>query len=284
MTNDIWVNGSWLPETVSGISVKDLGVLRGWGVFDFFRTYGSVPFMAAEHVARLKKSAAALFLEVPYSDAELLAVGREAIARHYVSGGSDLGLRFVLTAGESNDTITPSGKPTIYLLTDNLHSPAPEKYETGFALQTVSVDRFLAEAKSNMYLPAVVALRAARAVGADDALFVNSGVREATTSNFFLIKNGRVITAAGGILRGVTRNIICDLARELGILEEREILVEELATADEAFLTSTSKEILPVTKIDGHLVGSGSVGSITQQLQIAFHNFVKNKIFSTAQN
>ena len=184
----------------------------------------------------------------------------------------ELYIKLILTGGVNPDGITPS-QPSLICLFLPAGSFPPEYRSKGVALQTVTHERYLAVAKSLNYMAAVVELQRARAAGFQDVLFIapDGAVLEGTTVNFFIVRNGKLFTADEGVLYGCTRKHILRLARELGIeCVLGKLTRNDLASAEEAFISSTTRELHPVIRIDAQQVGNGAPGPVTLRLMGAF--------------
>lgn len=243
--------------------------LQGYGAFDFLRTYDKKPFLLEDHIDRLLNTAKEMALKHTHSKEELTNIVHEGIRR---SKHPELYIKLILTGGVNADGISP-GKPSLICL----FLPAggfPAEYRSkGVALQTVTHERYLAVAKSLNYMAAVVELQRARAAGFQDVLYigVDGAVLEGTTVNFFIVRHGKLYTADEGILYGCTRKHILRLARELGIeCVLGKLNRSDLATAEEAFISSTTRELHPVVRIDAAAVGTGAPGPVTLRLMSAF--------------
>ncbi len=271
-TNAWWyINGQWVHPDEATISINDMAILRGYSVFESLRTYNHRPFHLDEHLQRLYRSAILIEMEIPWSSKQIASVVREVIARNTYQHAA---IRLLVTGGESEDGILPSGKPLLAVLITPLGERDMERFAKGCKLITTKLQRISPEAKTANYIAAVRALKEAVRRDAADALFVNERdhVLEATRSNFFIFRGDTLITPRRGILIGVTRNVVLELARNLFAVEERPILLEELALADEAFITSSSKEITPVVQIDDLVIGDGKPGPRTYELE---HRFIE---------
>jgi len=278
-TNAWWyIGGQWMHPDKAAISINDIAVLRGYSVFESLRTYDRRPFHLDLHLTRLYRSAQLIELEIPWSSGQIAEVVREIIARNSYRHAA---IRLLVTGGESEDGILPSGKPLLVVLITPLDERDMERFAKGCKLITTKLQRNSPEAKTANYIAAVRALKEAVRRGATDALFVNERkhVLEATRSNFFIFRGDTLITPHRGILVGITRNIVLELARSKFIIEERPILLEELALADEAFITSSSKEITPVLQIDDRSIGDGKPGRRTYQLEQLFIEMVEKGEF-----
>jgi branched-chain amino acid aminotransferase len=276
MDNNAWwyVGGKWVHPHEATLSINDIAVLRGYSVFESLRTYDWHPFHLDEHLLRLYRSAVMIEMEIPWSSEQIANVVREVIARNAYRHAS---IRLLITGGESEDGILPTGKPTLAVLITPLDERDMGRFARGYKLITTSLQRVSPEAKTSNYVAAVRALRDAARRNADDALFVNEQghVLEATRSNFFIFRGDTLVTPREGILIGVTRNVVLELARGRFANEERPILLEELPLAEEAFVTSSSREITPVVQIDDLTIGDGKLGSRTFELEQRFIEMVE---------
>ncbi len=260
------------------LSINDIAILRGYSVFESLRTYNWRPFHLDEHLKRLYRSAILIEMDIPWSSEQIANVVREIIARNTYRHAS---IRLLVTGGESEDGVLPSGKPTLVVLITPLDERDMERFAKGCKLITTYLQRISPEAKTANYVAAVRALKEAARREAADALFVNEQghVLEATRSNFFIFRGDTLVTPREGILTGITRNVVLELARGRFAIEERPILFEELALADEAFLTSSSKEITPVVQIDDLVIGNGKPGPRTYELEQRFIEMVERAEF-----
>ncbi|HEU0317106.1 MAG TPA: aminotransferase class IV [Solirubrobacteraceae bacterium] len=265
-----WVDGRWFDDAVAAsVSVLDHGLLYGDGVFEGIRFYAGTPFLLDRHLDRLRACARCLLLDVPLDDAELVALCREAIDRF---GATDGYLRLIVTRGRGALGVSPHTceRPTVVLIAAPLQLYPPAVYERGACVITASVRRAAPDAippqvKSLNYLTSVLAALEARARGADEALLLNAAgeIAECTADNLFLVSRGIVRTppASAGGLRGITRDHVIGLLRSDGaVVEEVRLVPTDAWTADEAFLTGTGAEVVPIASIDGRrLAAPGAV-------------------------
>jgi branched-chain amino acid aminotransferase len=280
MDTNVWwyIGGQWVHPDKASISVNDIGVLRGYNVFESLRTYDRRPFHLDLHLTRLYHSAKLIEMEIPWSSEQIAAVVREIIARNTYRHAA---IRLLVTGGESEDGMLPSGEPLLVALITPLGERDMERFAQGCKLITTKFQRISPEAKTANYIAAVRALKEATRRGGADALFVNERehVLEATRSNFFIFRGDTLITPRRGILLGITRNVVLELARSKFTIEERPILLEELALADEAFITSSSREITPVVQINDLMIADGKPGQRTYQLEHLFIDMVDRAEF-----
>ena len=246
----IWyVNGTWVHPQEATVSINDTAVLRSYSVFESLRTYDRRPFHLDDHLTRLYRSAELIDMVIPFTHEHITRAVLETVERNAYRHAT---IRILITGGESEDGVLPSGKPVLAILITPLGERDMQRFARGYKLITTNLQRVSPEAKTTSYVAAVRALKEAALRGADDALFVNKQghVLEATRSNFFIFRGDTLVTPREGILIGITRNVVLELARGRFPIEERPILLAELAQADEAFVTSSSKEIVPVVQID----------------------------------
>lgn len=283
MSTKISIDGVILNPEEAKVPVLDRGFLYGDSVYEVLRTCGGRPFALTEHLNRLRKSAQGIFLQIPWSD-ELLAQELDALLA--AAGNEESYIRLIVTRGEGAEIgLDPSLASTprrIWIVRPYPLIPR-ELYEKG---ARVALVRFppgaLAGVKTGNYLVNILALREARSQNAYEAFMVNEKeeLSEGANSNIFLILDGVLCTPppAAGILEGITRRKVIELAKEALIpLQERPLLVEEAYRAQEAFMTSTLREIMPVTEIDGKPVGDGKPGPLTRELQERFRAMAGGK-------
>lgn len=281
MDNNAWwyVNGRWVHPHEATISLNDVAVLRGYSAFESLRTYHRQPFHLDEHLNRLYRSAELIELAVPWSRTYITQLVYEIIERNTYEHAS---IRLFVTGGETEDSILPIGKPTLAVLITPLGERNMERFAQGYKVITTLLQRSTPEAKTTSYLEAIRALKEAARHEAVDALFVNAQghVLEATRSNFFVFRGDTLVTPRDGVLLGITRNVVLELARGLFTIEERPVLLTELPLVDEAFITSSSKEIMPVVQIDDLLIGDGTPGRRTYTLEQRFIEMVERSNFA----
>lgn len=245
--------------------------MQGFGAFDFLRTYNKKPFLLEDHIDRLINTAKEMSMNHSYTKDQLIEIVNEGVRR---SKHPELYIKLILTGGANPDGITPGRSSLICLFLPAGGFP-PEYRTRGVALKCIVHERFLPVAKSLNYMTAVVELQRARAAGFQDVLYiaVDGSVLEGTTVNFFIVRGGKLYTADEGILYGCTRKHILRLAKELGI----EVILgrlskNDLASADEAFISSTTREIHPVVRLDETPVANGAPGPVTTRLMSAFES------------
>jgi branched-chain amino acid aminotransferase len=276
------VNGEITPAEQARVSVLDNGFTFGDAVYETLRTYGGRPFHLDRHLERLRRSAQRLAITMPAGDAALTrdldallarAANPESYIRIIVSRGvGDISYHFDRVAG-----------PTIVMVVKPLAPFPSQYYEDGIAVILSSVRRNHPRAldpaiKSCNLINNILAVQEAQAKGAFEPIMLNEigEIAESASANVFLVKDGTLLTPPldAGILPGVTRHLVLELARGLALpLREEPVAVKDLLAADEVFITSTLKEVLPVATIDGRPVGSGRPGPVTLRLLEAIRNY-----------
>jgi len=272
------LNGTIVPAAQATVPALDRGFLYGDGVFEVLRTYRGAPFALEEHLGRLHASAARIGLSLPVPISRLRAeVGLLIDA----SGFGETHLRVLVTRGVGDLGVAPANArdPTRLIVAHPLQAPPRERYERGVRVMGVRVGSLgpLAGAKTLNYLANVVWTQQARAQGFDDALLVAAGdvVIEAATANVFVVSGRSVRTPSldGGALPGVTRALVLRSARAAGFeAAEGRVTLADVWAADEVFLTSSVREIVPVVAVDDHEVGSGAPGPLTRAIHRAYRD------------
>lgn len=279
----IYLNDRFVKGEEAVVSVFDHGFLYGDGVYETIRSYGSRIFMRDQHLARLRRSADAIGLTIPIPELAWPDLLHESMERNNIGDAQqDAYLRITISRGAGDIGLDPAlcPTPTVVIMAKPLHPPTPEQYRTGVSLIVAKTRRNLPSAlspqiKATNFLNNILAKREAIAAGVFDSILLNweSYLTECTVSNLFFVRAGRLCTPAlaCGLLDGVTRGIVLRLAREARILiEEGHFGTEAIYKADECFLTNTSMEVMPVTMVDGHPVGKGTPGLLTQELHRLF--------------
>ncbi len=258
------VNGEVVPREQALIGVEDLALLRGYGMFDFFLVRKGHPLFFDDYLDRFEHSASLLHLTPPYSREEIKQFILQLLQ---ANGIPEAGLKLVLTGGYSPDGYSYT-KPNLIILQSPLPRYSTELYEKGVKLMLHEYHRSIPTAKTINYIVGINLLPEMRAAGAEDILFHSQGlVYETTRANFFIVKNdGAIVTAGEEVLGGITRKKTLETARKFFKVEVRNLLLDELKTAREAFITSSTKQIMPVSQVDNLLIGDGMPGETTRQL------------------
>jgi branched-chain amino acid aminotransferase len=280
----IWIDGEWHTRDTARVSVFDHGLLYGDGVFEGIRVYAGRVFKLPEHLDRLYECAHAILLEIPMPREEFGKVIEEAVRR---SGMQDAYIRPVVTRGVGDLGIDPRncGRATMIVIVDAINIWPPERYEQGLSVVTAGTpiphrESLSPRVKSLNYLCHAMAKMEANVAGADEALMLDSSghIAEGTGQNIFVIKKGvlRTPPLSAGILSGVTRAVVMELAGQAGHPVREELLNRfDVYTADEAFLTGSASEIAPIRSYDGRNVGSGKAGPITRDLMSRFRVYAR---------
>lgn len=286
------VDGRFLPAAQARISIFDRGFLYGDGVFETLRVYNGKVFRLPQHLWRLRSGLEALKIVGAPDNTRISALVTELIARNRVGDGF---VRILVTRGNGDIGLNIGGarEPLLVMYAAN-KPPRPEsEYRRGWRVITsqirVSAESWLESTKTISRVHHVMAKAAAEAAGMDDALLLNSRGRltEGTTSNLFLVKKGRLLTPpiADGLLGGVTRAAIGEVARARNIpAEERHLTLRDLYRADEAFLSSTLLEIMPIAEVDGRKIGArffrrrAQSPSLTARLRYLFRELVRREL------
>jgi branched-chain amino acid aminotransferase len=279
------LNGKMVPKEQAVVSVFDHGVLYGDGIFEGIRFYSNNIFKLKEHIDRLYDSAKAIMLEIPISKDQMIEEHVKAVK---ASGLSDGYIRTVVTRGVGDLGLDPKKckeGATYFIIADKITMYPQEVYDNGLTITTVAVRRNMGEMidpkiKSLNYLNNILAKIEANNHGSLEAIMINQAgyVAEATGDNICIVKDGKLITPdrASGGLGGITLVTVLDLARKLKIPVQETMLTRyELYTAEECFLTGTAAELVPVTKIDGRVIGTGKPGPVTEKIRNDYHKVTK---------
>jgi len=274
----VWLNGRFLAARDARVSALDRGLLHGDGVYDTWRTYGGEPFAVTAHVRRLAGAARVLGLPSPGTALTWTRRSRALVAR---SGLADAAVRLTITRGAVGDAVLPAraARPTVLLTARVLPADLGRRQADGVAAIVLPFPRDAASAWGRLKLvghaSAVVGRLAAERRGAAEALYVSDSgeVTEAISANVFVVERGVLVTPprTAGILPGVTRAIVLELARRLGLrAREERLTVARVRRAREVFLTGSTIELVPIVRLDGRRIGDGRPGATTRQLQAAY--------------
>src|SRR5262245_18849112 len=282
----IYVDGEFLPREAAKVSVFDHGLLYGDGVFEGIRVYSRRIFRLEAHLDRLYASAQALALKVPMTPAEMQAAVEETVRRNQ---RDDVYVRLVVTRGVGELGIDPLScpRPSVIIIVNDVRVYPRELYAGGITVMTSATRQVSHEAvdpriKSLNYLKNILAKIDAQQAGAHEAIMLNADgfIAECTADNLFLVCRGQLLTPApqDGALGGITRGVILELAAEARIpAAEARLTRYDLYTADEAFVSGTGAELMPVSIADGRAIGDGTPGPITRRLTEVFHALVRNE-------
>jgi branched-chain amino acid aminotransferase len=281
----IYIDGAFHGRDDAKISVFDHGLLYGDGVFEGIRVYNKRVFELDAHIARLYDSAKAIALTIPLDPAEMTAATVETVRRNELTDGY---IRLVVTRGVGDLGLNPNKCPkaTVFIIAATIQLYPEEFYQNGLSLHTCSTRRNSPQAinpavKSLNYLNNILgALEVNRAGCLEGLMLTQDGyVCECTADNFFLVKRGRLCTpsTAVGALRGITRDVVLRLAGEMGLqTEEGLYTLYDVYTAEEAFLTGTGAEMVPVISVDDRTIGSGTPGPLTRELLGRFREYARS--------
>jgi branched-chain amino acid aminotransferase len=278
------VNGRLYDEEHAVISVFDHGFLYGEGVYETLRTYGGAPFLFDRHMRRLRSSAGMLALRVPLSNEEIAARFHDTMAAAGLSGPARIEayLRILITRGIGDLTYDPAAtpEPSVVVIAKPHTDPPGHVYERGVKAALVSVVRNHPDTvspliKSNNLLNSALAMQEAVRRGAFEAIMRNyrGELAECSTANLFVVQKGVALTPPlnAGLLPGITREFIFEIGARAGVLVREQVLRDDdLWSADEAFLTSTTREVVPIVQVDDRTIGGGLPGPVTSALLEAY--------------
>jgi len=279
----IFLDGQYVDQADAKVSVFDHGLLYGDGIFEGIRLYQGNIFRLDEHLERLEYSAKAILLKLPWTRKEIAEATCEVCRQNQLTDGY---IRLVITRGVGDLGLSPwlCPKPSIFIIADKIALYPAEHYTTGLSIVTVPTRRMNPAAlspavKSLNYLNNILAKIEARQAGALEAIMLNDQgyVAECTGDNIFIVHKGEIITPAAsqGALKGITRDTLFDIAKEIGVpIREADLTRYDVWCADECFLTGTGAEVIPVVKLDGREIGDAKPGAITQKVLTAFRRRV----------
>jgi branched-chain amino acid aminotransferase len=282
--SQVWINGKLFDKSDAKISVFDHGLLYGDGVFEGLRIYSGKVFRFREHIERLYESARHTLLEIPLNREQLTQAVLDTVKANAKHDGY---VRLVVTRGAGSLGLDPQkcSEPQIIIIVDDISLYSAELYEKGLEVITSSIIRNHPNAlnpriKSLNYLNNILAKIEAVRAGCPEAIMLSSNgeVAECTADNLFVVKHGLLRTPhmVAGILEGITRNAVMELARAAKItVQEMALTRHDIYSADECFLTGTAAEVVPVVKCDGRPIGNGKPGPITRQLRERFQQLVR---------
>ena len=280
----IYLNGKLVDKADAKVSVFDHGLLYGDGVFEGIRVYNRKVFRLDEHIERLYDSAKSIALEIPLSREAMTAAVRDTVKANDKVDGY---IRLVVTRGVGSLGLDPRKcDPNVIIIVDSISLYPPEYYDNGLEVITAATIRshpasLSARVKSLNYLNNILAKIEAIQGGCFEAIMLNhkGEVAECTGDNLFVVKHGEIRTPpiSAGILEGVTRNVVIELAQAAGFpLRELALVRHDVFSADELFLTGTAAEIIPVVKCDGRLIGTGKPGPVFKHLRERFLALVRS--------
>lgn len=270
----VHLNGEYVDHSEARISVDDRGFLFADGIYEVIRVYGGRPFLAEPHMERMARGLSAIGIDASACEG-LLDAGTRLLAENGIEDDGTIYMQVTRGAAPRRHAFPAGTKPTVYVAAKAHPRPAEQSFTHGVAAITTPDTRWSrCDIKSVSLLPNVLANQQAHAAGAFEALFVRDGVLiEGSHSNLIGVVDGEVVTypECNYILGGITRRLVLDLAREAGlVVREGPIFADRLLAVDELFLSGTTTEVMPITRLDGHPVGSGSPGPVARALQQAY--------------
>ena len=281
----VYVDGAYYPKSEAKISVFDHGLLYGDGVFEGIREYNGVVFKLKEHIDRLYRSAHVITLKIPLTKEEMTQAVVETLRRNKLK---DSYIRLVVTRGVGDLGLDPRKcpKPSVIIITDKIVLHKTGAKENGITtmfswVRRNPVDATTQEIKSLNYLNSILAKIEANANGVEEAICLESNgyVAEGVGENIFIVKNGELLTppASTGALAGITAEVTEKLAAKLGIkLTVTNLTPFMVFTADEAFLTGTAMEMVPIIEVNKRQIGTGKPGPVTKKLMTAFQKVIED--------
>lgn len=268
-----WLNGTITDVASARFHFNDLGVLRGYGLFDYFRTYNGRPFQWDWYWERFERSARILRIPIPVTKEQTRQVVSELFE---LQGGGDCSFRFLLTGGFTADSISMH-TPNLIIISEDLHKDVPGEHERGIGVMTYEFVRDLPMLKSIDYKHLLILRQDFPEKGVSDVLFHKDGfISELSRSNVFVVNGNKLITPNENILEGITRRTVLELARPDFEIEIRPVTLKETLEAEEVFTTSTTKRVLPITRIDDQVIGSGKIGPKSQILLDRINELIRN--------
>lgn len=268
-----YFNGEYLEKDQIHISVDNVGLLRGYGVFEFFKVHGSQPLFMENHLDRLFRSANGMRMEVPIPKNEIVGVVKKLLELNQFPYSS---IKIILTGGDSADGFTP-GESSLIILNNPFADGSLDLYTKGASLMLYKYHRDLPDIKSLYYATTVALQSEWKSKGHIDVLYHNGEeISEVSRSNVFVFKNGVLKTNEDGVLGGITRMHVLKAASKVYQIEIGPISLSELLEADEVFITSTTKKVLPIVKLDDQLIGDGKPGVQTKKMIEIFDQYIQD--------
>lgn len=281
-----YLNDRFVTDKQAKVSVADIGFLRGFGVFDLTQCYCGVPFHLNDHLRRLGRSARLAGLRIPFSDRRITELSLELLKKNQIKD-ENCCLRILITGGPAKNGLEfDNNEQTFLIRAEPVPIPDRKFYDRGARVITCNHQRPLAKAKSTNYLQAVALQPLKKKRKAAEVFYHNNGyILEASTSNIFFIKQGKLITPQDDVLPGVTKQIVVKLAQRAGwSIEERAVKLSELSDFEEVFLTASNKEVLPVVEIDDLVINKGQIGPYSREMAQRFSRYVDDYIKRRKKN
>jgi D-alanine transaminase/branched-chain amino acid aminotransferase len=269
----VYINGAFLPASQAALQVSDLAIQRGYGIFDFFKTLDHLPVFLDEHLDRFYHSAEQMRLDPGKDREQLREVIRELAEQNNIANA---GIKITLTGGYSPDGYSIT-RPNLIITQQPLKMPDKAVFQQGLRLMSYPHQRQMPQVKSLDYLMAIWLQPLIKEKGADDVLYqLNGLVSECPRSNFFIVTADDTVVTSTQPLKGIIRMKTLEIAGKQFKVEERELTLEEAYQAKEAFITSTTKHILPVVQLDGRVIGDGQPGDVTVMLKMELDDHIYN--------
>ncbi len=270
-----YIHGEITTSDKLFVSAYDIGLLRGYAIYEGITTRNGKPFFLTEHLKRFRKSASQLDLKVPLSNKKIVLIIEKLTKINKFERSN---FRMILSGGKTIDGIQYNkNKPTFFILAEKWKSISEDIYDMGGKLIVEEYQRFMPESKTTHYITAVKLQTKRKNLKAIEILYISKNkVLECSTSNIFIFKGNTLITPQNNILLGITRLVVLRIAKKHFKIEERDITADELREADEIFITSSYKDIVPITKVENKKIGLGVVGKNTRFIMEMFSNFDKN--------
>jgi D-alanine transaminase/branched-chain amino acid aminotransferase len=269
----VFINNDIVPASQAALQVSDLAIQRGYGIFDFFKTLDHKPVFMDEHLDRFYHSAEQMRLDPGMDREQLKDVIGDLLMKNDMP---DAGVKITLTGGYSPDGYSIT-RPNLIITQQALKLPAREVFKQGLRLISYPHQRQMPQVKSLDYLMAIWLQPLIKEKGADDVLYQYNGlVSECPRSNFFIVTADDTVVTSTQPLKGIIRMKTLEIARKQFKVEERELRLEEVYQAKEAFITSTTKHILPVVQLDGKAIGDGEPGNVTTMLNMELDDYIYN--------
>lgn len=277
MSDTVFLNGSFLPQDQAFVPVMDRGFVFGDGVYEVIPVYGGRLFRLDEHLQRLNDSLTGIRLHNPMTNTEWADVLKQLVEKN---GGGEQSVYLQITRGHAprDHTFPTDIQPTVFISSSPLKPVAEELLHKGVAAISLEDIRWKhCHIKAIALLPNILLRQQAIDAGAQEAILIRDGIiTEGAASNLFIVKDGVIKTPPKGpfLLPGITRDLVLELAKANGLAQQEcSFGLQELQQADEIWLSSSTKEVLPVTKLDGKAVGNGQPGPIWQQMRKLYQDY-----------
>lgn len=272
-----FLNGQFVTEDKLLISPRDLGYSRGYGVFEFLYTHRGRPFMLEQHIDRLYRSCRSIRLRLPWSKLQIVNWVMQTLKANE-NNKMDMVIRISISGGPS-ESLIPAKTPTIIITIDPRITCSPKDYSQGVHVLLSEFQRYEPQAKTSNYVEAVRQLSSVPKDIDEVVYYSRDMIREGTRSNIFAVLNGSLVTPKTKILEGITRAVIIHELQLSVPVEVKDFTVQEFMTASEVFITATGKEVMPVTKVNNQLVGSGVVGPVTKEVMRKYRDFFESDLW-----